>query len=64
MIIVEVVGVYRQHGGDARDGIGEIVVRVRRVIDAVLAAACGLAFKANDLRDQARVVEQIDLLLN
>jgi hypothetical protein len=39
----------------------QIVVRAGGVVDAVASAARGASLKANQLRQQARVIEQIEL---
>jgi len=36
-------------------------MRVGRMVDAVLAAACGAPLKADNLGNESHIVEQIDL---
>ena len=46
----------------AANGVGDVVMRARRVVDAVAAAARRAALQALQLRRQLRMVEQLDAL--
>jgi hypothetical protein len=49
----------RERSG-ARNGVGEVVVPARRVVDAVPTAARRSALQPAELGDKARMVEQLD----
>ena len=44
----------------ARNGVGEVVVPARRVVDAVPTAARRPALQPAELGDKARMIEQLD----
>src|SRR5215471_20166338 len=54
------VAAHAQRVDDAGDGVGEVVVPVRSVVDRILAGAGDAPLKADDLTDRAIVPRQRD----
>jgi len=47
-------------GHDARNGVGDIIMRVRSVVDRVAPGSTRPALKPKELYDRARVIEKVD----
>jgi hypothetical protein len=55
---IEVVSAFDADGGKSGNGVGDIVVTARWMVDAVPTATGGPPLKGAQLRNQPRVIEQ------